>query len=450
LGLVADPAPGLRPLRHHLPGPRPEPPPPPGREDAEATAGITGRRAGSSDRTTPRPRSRPHPPRPRDETGPGPKPLEVAEEKPRQIASGRTIWAVRMQPSIPWAGGRNRPPAPRDGRPAWPARTTPTTFIKGAAAWRPSPLRRGGRPALRPGGRPGGPSFCVTCRYSSTPLVCPPPRSARSAMTTQMSGLMAGGRPARGNAAHYKHTIRKRIRALLDQHRARRRRIGQRPFLVTEPPRQRASGIAAPTSTTPPSPGFKELGGVARIRDPPHPHYYTTMVDWSLSRPGRPPILITSWMKNGDASPTRCVRTGWDSTDHRRRRSSFCPAGTSTASRASTGPAGSPGSGRPARGRPAAVAMDPESGGPSCKLPDISRSTPWRSGRIKASLGAYRFAPYWAFPARGKGPSSPGTPTPSSPSRDALPAGVSCETIRVQSESFRPPLRASPGAEGRR
>ena len=111
---------------------------------------------------------------------------------------------------------------------------------------------------------------------------------------------------ARGLRATHKNTHQAgRGAALLDQHRAE---VRHRPAGVPDPDRRRATscGTASALIDDATIAQIKELGGIAEIAIS-HPHYYTSMVEWSRAFGGAP-IHIHEAERPWVMRPDPCVR----------------------------------------------------------------------------------------------------------------------------------------------
>jgi hypothetical protein len=148
---------------------------------------------------------------------------------------------------------------------------------------------------------------------------------------------------------------------------------------------------------------LEELGGVAAIAIS-HPHYYTTMVEWSRAL-GGPPIHIHALDKQWVMRPDSCVKF-WDG-DSKGLPGGLklvCTGGHFDGFQVLHWPGGAEGKGVLMAGDQPQVAMDPRQVSFMYSYPNMIPLNAPAIRRITSTLGALAFDRlYGAFPARGKG-----------------------------------------------
>ncbi len=178
--------------------------------------------------------------------------------------------------------------------------------------------------------------------------------------------------------------------------------IGQRAFLVKTPAGNVLWDCVAHLDDATVA-RLKELGGVSQIAIS-HPHYYTTMIDWSRAL-GDAPIFIHTLDRKWVMRPDPCV-TFWegDSKSLVGGLKLVCTGGHFEGFQVLHWPAGAEGRGVLLAGDQPQVAMDPKWVSFMYSYPNMIPLNASAIRRIEATLGAYRFDRlYGAFPARGKG-----------------------------------------------
>lgn len=279
------------------------------------------------------------------------------------------------------------------------------TFLKGAAA--AAALAASERPAGATGPRPDGDErayLCVTCGTQYPPSSKPPERCPICMDERQYVGINGQKWTTRQEMqGKYKNVIKEEEPGLYSINTEPGGvGIGQRAFLVRTPAGNVLWDCVAhlddPTVTR-----LKELGGVAQIAIS-HPHYYTTMVDWSRALGGAP-IFIHTLDRKWVMRPDPCVKF-WEgeARDLVVGTKLICTGGHFAGFQVLHWPTGAEGRGVLLAGDQPQVAMDPKWVSFMWSYPNMIPLNAPAIRRIKETLGASKFDRlYGAFPARGKG-----------------------------------------------
>jgi hypothetical protein len=280
--------------------------------------------------------------------------------------------------------------------------TTPDrrTFLKGAAA---AAALAAGRPQAARAAEESA-YLCVTCGTQYPPSAAPPERCPICEDERQYVGLNGQKWTTReAMQGKYRNVIKEEEPGLFSINPDPAGvGIGQRAFLVRTPAGNVLWDCVAHLDEATVA-RLSELGGVARIAVS-HPHYYTTMIDWSRAL-GGPPILIHELDRPWVMRPDPCV-TFWsgDSKDLPGGTKLICTGGHFEGFQVLHWPKGAEGRGVLLAGDQPQVAMDPRWVSFMYSYPNMIPLNATAIRRIKATLGAYPFDRlYGAFPARGKG-----------------------------------------------
>lgn len=281
-----------------------------------------------------------------------------------------------------------------------PTRPDRRTFLKGAAA----------AAALVASERPGAASegheafLCVTCGTQYPPSAKPPEHCPICEDERQYVGV-AGQKWTTRAAMQGKHrnTIKEEEPGLYSINTEPNTvGIGQRAFLLRTPAGNVLWDCIAHLDDATVA-RLRELGGVSSIAIS-HPHYYTTMVDWSRAF-GDAPIFIHTLDRQWVMRPDPCVQF-WDgdAKDLPGGLKLICTGGHFAGFQVLHWPAGADGRGVLLAGDQPQVAMDPKWVSFMWSYPNMIPLNAPAIRRIKATLGSYPFDRlYGAFPARGKG-----------------------------------------------
>lgn len=277
------------------------------------------------------------------------------------------------------------------------------TFLKGAAAL--AALSAADGPALaREGDGEGTAYLCVTCGIQYPPSAAPPAHCPICEDERQYVGVNGQKWTTRQEMqGKHRNTIKEEEPGLYSINTEPGGvGIGQRAFLVKNPAGNVLWDCVAHLDDATVA-RIKELGGVAQIAIS-HPHYYTTMVDWSRAFGGAP-IFIHKLDEQWVMRPDPCV-TFWEgeTKDLVGGLKLICTGGHFDGFQVLYWPAGAEGRGALLAGDQPQVAMDPKWVSFMYSYPNMIPLNAPAIRRIKATLGAYRFDRlYGAFPARGKG-----------------------------------------------
>jgi hypothetical protein len=281
--------------------------------------------------------------------------------------------------------------------------TTPDrrTFLKGAAA--ATALAAASRPRDAEAAEESA-YLCVTCGTQYPPSAAPPRRCPICEDERQYVGMNGQKWTTReAMQGKFRNVFKEEEPGLFSiNSEPAGVGIGQRAFLVRTPAGNVLWDCVAHLDDATVA-RLKELGGVARMAVS-HPHYYTTMVDWSRAL-GGPPILIHELDRTWVMRPDPCVNY-WpgDAHDLLGGLKLICTGGHFEGFQVLHWPQGAEGRGVLLAGDQPQVAMDPRWVSFMYSYPNMIPLNATAIRRIMSTLGAYKFDRlYGAFPARGKG-----------------------------------------------
>jgi hypothetical protein len=257
--------------------------------------------------------------------------------------------------------------------------------------------------ALARAGEDGTAFVCVTCGTQYPPSAAPPEHCPICEDERQYVGLNGQKWTTReAMQGRHKNTIKEEEPNLFSINTEPGFGIGQRAFLVRNPAGNVLWDCVAHLDDATVQ-RLKELGGVAAIAIS-HPHYYTTMIDWSRAL-GGPPIHIHKLDKQWVMRPDPCVKF-WegDALDLGGGLKIVCTGGHFDGFQVLHWPGGAEGRGVLLAGDQPQVAMDPKRVSFMYSYPNMIPLNAPAIRRIAATLGALTFDRlYGAFPSRGKG-----------------------------------------------
>ncbi len=278
------------------------------------------------------------------------------------------------------------------------------TFLKGAAALAALSAADGATAPALAGEDDASAFLCVTCGTQYPPSAAPPERCPICEDERQYVGMTGQKWTTReAMQGKYKNVIKEEEPGLFSINTEPGGvGIGQRAFLVKTPAGNVLWDCVAHLDDATVV-RVNELGGVARIAVS-HPHYYTTMIDWSRAF-GAAPIFIHKLDEKWVMRPDPCV-TYWegDAKDLVGGLKLICTGGHFDGFQVLHWPLGFESRGVLLAGDQPQVAMDPKWVSFMYSYPNMIPLNAPAIHRIKATLGRYKFDRlYGAFPARGKG-----------------------------------------------
>jgi hypothetical protein len=279
------------------------------------------------------------------------------------------------------------------------------TFLKGAAGAAALAASEGTNPSAHAADDDAGTAYlCVTCGIQYPPSSSPPEHCPICEDERQYVGLSGQKWTTRREMqGKYKNVIKEEEPGLFSINTEPGGvGIGQRAFVVKTPAGNVLWDCVAHLDDATVA-RIKDLGGISVIAVS-HPHYYTTMVDWSRAFGGAP-IFIHRLDEKWVMRPDHCV-TFWsgDSHDLVSGLKLVCTGGHFDGFQVLHWPAGAGGRGALFAGDQPQVAMDPKWVSFMYSYPNMIPLNATAIRRIKATLAAYTFDRlYGAFPQRGKG-----------------------------------------------
>jgi len=274
------------------------------------------------------------------------------------------------------------------------------SFLKEAAALT---AIAAGVPDLARAGDEGSAFVCVTCGTQYPPSAAPPAHCPICEDERQYVGLNGQKWTTReAMQGRHKNTIKEEEPNLFSINTEPNFSIGQRAYLLRNPGGNVLWDCVAHLDDATVQ-RLKELGGVAAIAIS-HPHFYTTMIDWSRAL-GGPPIHIHKLDQKWVMRPDPCVKF-WegDALDLTGGLKLVCTGGHFDGFQVLHWPGGAQGRGVLLAGDQPQVAMDPKWVSFMYSYPNMIPLNAPAIHRIASTLGALAFDRlYGAFPGRGKG-----------------------------------------------
>jgi hypothetical protein len=247
------------------------------------------------------------------------------------------------------------------------------------------------------------PFICVTCGTQYRQSAAPRPNCLICNDERQYIGLNGQKWTTReAMLGRHKNTIKEEEPNLYSINTEPSFGIGQRAFLVRNPVGNVLWDCVAHLDDATVQ-RLKELGGVKAIAIS-HPHYYTTMVDWSRAF-GGPPIHIHKFDEKWVMRPDPCVKF-WegDTLDLTGGLKLVCTGGHFDGFQVMHWPGGAEGRGVLFAGDQPQVAMDPKWVSFMYSYPNMIPLNAPAIRRIASTICSLKFDRlYGAFPARGKG-----------------------------------------------